>query len=138
MRRSPVVILDGAHNPDAARALRETVEELWPSQRRHLLIGMSADKDLAGVCRIVAPLASWVVCTKSPHPRAAELIDVVEAVRAAQPNVTVVTDPRDALTYVLNTAREDDVIIVTGSLFVVGALRSFATDVVAGGAGCPS
>jgi len=122
-RERPTVLLDGAHNPDAAHALRKTVEELWPGRTVHLVLGMSADKPVRTIGEILCPMASRVTCTKSRHPRACDPQRLAEQLGPLCREVIVIPDAVDAYTYVLNTADPDDLIVITGSLFLVGELR---------------
>ena len=124
IEESPVVLLDGAHNAPAAEAVRAALAELWPDRRLHLLVGMSADKPVEAVASILGPAAASVTCATSRHPRACDAERVAQAYRRSATSVTVVPDALDAYTYVLNTAAAQDVILVTGSLFLVGEVRA--------------
>jgi dihydrofolate synthase/folylpolyglutamate synthase len=122
--RDPLVMLDGGHNPQAARALRATVEELWPDQPRHLVIGMSSDKPLAAVAEILGPMAATVTCASSGHPRACPAEALAERFRQVGSAAHVIEDPLDACTCAMNAAGPGDVVIVAGSLFLVAKVRS--------------
>ena len=124
VREQPLVVLDGAHNPHAALALRSTLEELWPRRAKHLLIGMSADKPVQQIAEILGPLASRVMCTTSRHPRACDPQRLAGHFTPYNHDVAVIPDPIDAYMYLLNTSGSDDVIVITGSLFLVGQLRA--------------
>ena len=121
---APLVIMDGAHNPDAAEALRQTLAELCPDRRIHLLVGMSADKSPEEFGRRIGKLAASTICTKSGNARALDPVQLAGRLWPFCPDVHVVHDPADALTYLLNGVPPQDVIVVTGSMFLVGALRS--------------
>ncbi len=121
---APVVILDGAHNPPAARALRSTVEELWPGRPVHLVLGMSADKPAEALGRILGSWAASVTCTQSRHPRALGAQELAERLAGCAASLRVIREPVDAHTYLLNTVSANEIIVVTGSLFVVGELRA--------------
>jgi len=120
----PLVVLDGAHNPSAARTLAQTLQELWPDRPKHLLLGMSRDKAVQEVGELLIPLASSVTCTKSRHPRAGDPHELAEQVRRFGVRTAVMPDARDACTYLLNTVNPEEMIVVTGSLFLVGELRA--------------
>ena len=121
---APLVLLDGAHNPHAARALRETLTELCPGRSVHLIIGMSSDKAVEGVGGMLCPIAVSVTATKSRHPRAMDPLALAGALRRYGADVHAMSDPGDAYTYLLNAVSPEDVIVVTGSLFLVGELRA--------------
>lgn len=120
----PLVVLDGAHNPSAARILAQALQELWPDRPKHLLLGMSRDKAVQEVGEPLIPLASSVTCTKSRHPRAGDPHELAESVRRFGVRTAVMPDARDACTYLLNTVHPEEMIVVTGSLFLVGELRA--------------
>jgi dihydrofolate synthase/folylpolyglutamate synthase len=124
---SPLVILDGAHNPQAAQALVETLSDLLPGRRIHMLLGMSADKDSEAVARTLGPLAASITCTSSGHPRALDPGVLANRVKPHCGEVHVMADCADASTYLLNSMDPSDVLLITGSFFLVGAVRgSFA------------
>ena len=124
IHEAPLVILDVAHNPHAAAALRETLTELCPGRHIQLLIGLSADKPAEAMGELLGGLAGGVTCTKSSHPRAMEPTELAQRLVPFCADVHVMSDAADALTYLLNAASPSDVIVVTGSLFLVGELRT--------------
>jgi dihydrofolate synthase/folylpolyglutamate synthase len=121
---APLVMMDGAHNPHAAAALRKTLTELCHGRAIHLLIGMSSDKSVEEVGRLLGELAVSATCTKSRHPRALDPTDLAKRLFPFCHDVHVMSDPADAYTYLLNAVSSNDVIVVTGSLFLVGELRA--------------
>lgn len=120
---SPVVLVDGGHNAQAAAVVRATIEELWPDRPTHLLVGMSKDKPITEVGNVLAPIADTLTYTQSAHPRAADPRILAEHFGTCGRPVNVINDPLDAYTCVLNTAAPGDVILVTGSIFLIGELR---------------
>jgi dihydrofolate synthase/folylpolyglutamate synthase len=124
VHEEPLVVMDGAHNPQAAAALRDALVELCGSRRIHLLIGMSAEKSVEGFGAAVGKLALSATCTKSRHPRALEPTALAKRLSVFCPDVHVMSDAADAYTYLLNAIPSSDVIVVTGSLYVVGELRA--------------
>ncbi len=121
---SPLVLMDGAHNPAAAQTLAHSLRELLPGRRIHLLMGLSSDKTIEEVGQALGPLAVGVTCTKSHHPRALDPTTLAHRLAPFCADVHVMSDPADAYTYLLNAVDPDEVIVVTGSLFLVGELRA--------------
>lgn len=121
---APLVILDGAHNPEAARALREALAELCEGRRIHFLVGVSSDKDVEGIGQVLGSLAVGATCTQSRHPRALDATELARRLMPFCPDVNVISDAADAYTYLRNAISPDDVLVVTGSLFLVGQLRA--------------
>ena len=123
VRTEPLVVLDGAHNPSSAEVLRATVRAQWPGRPVHLLIGMSTDKSREAMAAVVGPMAQRIICTKSRHARACDPEALTAAFAGMAAEVLAIPDALDAYTYALNTVPEDAVIVITGSLFLVGELR---------------
>jgi dihydrofolate synthase / folylpolyglutamate synthase len=119
----PRLLLDGAHNPAAVTALLESLS-LIPRQRLILVIGVMQDKDVAGILRPLLYLAEEVVTVAPALERsmpATELAALCRSMgKAARPAGTV----SEGLALAGELAREDDLILVTGSLFTVGEARS--------------
>jgi dihydrofolate synthase/folylpolyglutamate synthase len=124
VHEAPLVLMDGAHNPEAAEALVDTLTELCPGRPIHLLVGMSGDKSPEEFGRRVGRLAVSATCTRGRHPRALDPVQLAGRLWPFCPDVHVMSDAADALTYLLNAVSAQDVIVVTGSLFLVGELRS--------------
>lgn len=124
IQQRPLVVLDGAHNPQALQALGEAMEELWPDRTVHLLVGMSSDKSVQAIGAHLASRAASITCTRSRHPRAADPMRLAQQLTATHQRIEVIQDPLDACTYALNQASASDVVVVVGSLFLVGELRS--------------
>ena len=124
------MILDGAHNPSAAAALREALSDRVVGSYERLipLIGILADKDRAGILRELAPLADDIVVTTPPFAERAgdpaRTAQLATRYKACQRPVEIVHDPDSALDRVLVLARINDLVCVTGSLYLVGHLRN--------------
>ncbi len=90
--REPWVVVDGAHNPEAAAVLADAVRDAWPDPGRRpvALLGVLADKDAAGMAAALAPVAAGFVCVAPDSPRAldaAALAAIVEQVTGVAPRV---------------------------------------------------
>jgi dihydrofolate synthase / folylpolyglutamate synthase len=126
VRHSPLVILDGAHNPDGARALAHALREGFaPAGGRHLVLGVLAGRDPAELLAAlgVGP-SDQVVCATPPSPRGVPAGELAGAVTATGARATVVPEVREALRRALDRAGDDDLVLVTGSLYTVGEARS--------------
>lgn len=123
LARRPLVVIDGAHNPEAASALAAAVA---PVKRRRtlLVLGLLADKELDDVLARLLPLADEVYVTTPKSVRAAAP-DAVAARAAAlgASHVRVVADAHAAVRAALAEAGADDLVLVTGSLYLIGDVR---------------
>ncbi|MCX8073241.1 MAG: bifunctional folylpolyglutamate synthase/dihydrofolate synthase [Candidatus Binatia bacterium] len=120
---NPLVILDGAHNLDGVRALLTALPECTQGRRVHLLFGVMADKDWPEMVELLAPHVASVIVTR-PLPRRSADPERVASVWRERTQVRVEEDPRRAFEGLLATVDPGDAILVTGSLFLVGAVRS--------------
>ena len=124
LSREPLILVDSAHNHHSADHLRRALD-LYPYERLILLFGASADKDIDGMLEVLATDASAIIVTRSFHPRAADTAILAELARKAAPAtpVHVTGDTGPALELAVSLAGPDDLILVTGSIFVVAAAR---------------
>ena len=114
------VVLDGAHNPAAARRLAHTWhEEYGGHHRATLILGMMHDKDIPAVCRALAPLAARVIAVPVRNPRAAPPGEIQAAFTLVAPEVETHAAP--SLEDAFRRARQHpEVVLVAGSFFLVG------------------
>ena len=120
---NPEVILDVAHNPEAARALATTLGEYPIAGRTLAVAGMLADKDVAGVIAALSDCVDdWFVCTPDSR-RALSATALAECIRHVANAVAVIrNDPQSALAAAQEQASVDDRIVVFGSFYTVSAL----------------
>ena len=123
----PVVILDGAHNTSGARVFSECLGELFADRCIHAVIGIMGDKDASAMLRAMAErITGWVAVTRPPIPRATPedaLKELAEVALGGAQGVSAHADPDDAVDAVLARANPGDVVVVWGSLYLVGAVR---------------
>ena len=121
----PLILLDGAHNPDGAKAVREYVRDFI---RRPLVLvfAVMRDKDIPSLARILFPLARRIVLTTFPFHRAAEPGDILRQARRHAGRITLESNPRKAFRLALAEARRlRGAVVITGSLFLVGEAKKF-------------
>ena len=121
----PTVVLDGAHNPAGAAVLADALEESFVVDGvRRVVIGMLSGRDPVA---LLAPLARVGVdvayCCEPSTPRALAARSVADAARRVGMEAHVWQDPPAALDAALDDAGDDDLVVVTGSFYVVGAAR---------------
>ena len=115
----PALVLDGAHNEDAARVLRDALSATFPGRRFVFVVGSSSNHDPAPFLEILAPLGARVVATAPPFkPRPAG--EVADAARAHGLPVEVVAPAARAIADTFASACPDEVVVVTGSFYTVG------------------
>jgi len=119
LSRRPLIVVDGAHNPDSARKLRQSLEQYFDFDRAILIIGVSSDKDIAGIISELVPLFDEVIVTRSTHPRAMATAPIAAEFSKHGVAALETGDISTALPLSLTLAGGKDLICVTGSLFVV-------------------
>lgn len=126
LKRGPLVVVDGAHSPESARRLAQTVREDLPHRACFLVIGAAKDKDLAAIAAALVPLNPQVFAVAARHPRAATAAAVGQAFQALDAGLLVQLAP--SVEAGVDAARAEagsaDLVLVTGSLFVVAEARA--------------
>ncbi|MDO4298464.1 MAG: folylpolyglutamate synthase/dihydrofolate synthase family protein [Lachnospiraceae bacterium] len=132
--REPYVILDGAHNEDAAKVLRDSVEEYFPDCRKYFIFGVFSDKEYDKIIDITAELADHIVTVETPgNPRALPAKELAEAVRLRNPSVEASGSIHDAVQRCLEIAGKNDLILIFGSLSFLGIAEQEIAAGMAGG-----
>ena len=125
----PAVIIDGAHNPDAAAKLAEAVEEYFAGRDIYLIFGVFSDKEYDKIIKLIAPLAVRVFTVAAmDNPRALPSDKTAEAVRKVSSRVTDAGTVRHAMAMALDAACGDDVILVCGSLAFLHEVKEFFSE----------
>jgi dihydrofolate synthase/folylpolyglutamate synthase len=120
----PPVVLDGAHNPAGAQALSIALREEFAYRNRIVVLGILGDKDVEAIVDALLDVADHVVVTEPPSSRAAPADRVAKAARQAGATVEMATDVPTALELASGLAAAEDAVVVTGSLYTVGAART--------------
>lgn len=120
--KTPLVILDGAHNPQAAKALAENVEKFLP-EKRTLLCGMMADKDFDSVMEILAPHFEHIITVPVQNPRMVSPEILAENAAKYCKNVSAEQNAKEALEKSLCALGDDEALVVAGSLYLASELR---------------
>ncbi len=126
VEQAPLVVLDAAHNGESAWRLRAALDAMFPQRPLILIFGASADKDVGGMFAALLPIADVLIAAQAVHPRALEPAALTESAREigfARP-VYEIADVRKALHQARSLAGTEGLILITGSLFIVGEART--------------
>ncbi len=125
MQRQPLVVLDCAHNVASAHAVVETLQQSFPACRRLLVFAGSSDKDIAGMFRVLAPHFAAAYLTRyTDNPRGVAAEDLAQLWDANGGGArTLCRNPTEAWQMARTAAGVDDLICITGSVFLAGELR---------------
>lgn len=121
---NPLLVMDGAHNVDSMQRMLTTLKEDFPYERLTVVAGFSADKDIAGMLAELTARVDELILTKSVHPRSVDPNELAKKAGLSSAQVSVVKDVPSAMWQALAGARAEDLICVTGSLFVVAEARA--------------
>ncbi len=122
--REPRVVLDGAHNPAGAARLAEAVGTEFEYDKLILVLGVLADKDAAGITAALVPLADEIIATAPDYYRALPADELAKIVQQSNPRVETEPDVIKALERAKQLAAVGDMVLVAGSLYVVGEVAS--------------
>lgn len=116
----PYVILDGAQNKASAQSLRDTLKAVFGRSDIVLILGISSDKDIEGIGKVLCPLAEHLIFTKAASQRATPPSILARRLTGFCRSGYVTYDIEDAVAFSKEFAGKDDIIVITGSLFLVG------------------
>ena len=118
--RWPEMVLDVAHNPAGAWALRSALSERYGDRPLVFVFGAMRDKAISEMTEILFPVAQRVVATQPTNPRSAVPEEIQEAARRTGADIEVVSEVAAALDRARKISGGDIVIVVTGSIYLVG------------------
>jgi len=117
---SPEYVFDVAHNPAGAWALRSTLSAGYPDQPLTFIFGAMRDKAIGEMAEILFPLAERVILTRADNPRSASPTEIREAAARTAGPMEEAADVAAAIEWARTSARPDTVVVVTGSIYIVG------------------
>ena len=122
----PVVLLDGAHNPNGIAALEKAIEHFLPNVPVTCVMGMLADKDIDSSIALLKGLFCRVYTVPVNNPRALDSPSLAEKFRAVYDDVTAFDDVKAAFDKAVQTAKaENGAVLICGSLYLAGEIRPY-------------
>lgn len=125
VQAEPMIFLDGTHNPAGARELLAFWEEQLDGRRIHLVYGAVRDKAVDEIAGLLFPRAASLVLTQARQPRAISAAALREMTSHLAPHAEAIADAPVAVERAIARAGPDDVVFVTGSLYLAGDLRRY-------------
>jgi dihydrofolate synthase/folylpolyglutamate synthase len=121
IQKTPYIILDGAQNPASAAALADSIKKLFNYKKLICVFGISSDKDIKGVSSVLDAVSDIIILTKAKNnPRAEDVSRLKQNFKNSRPGLEESNDIDEAMQKALRFADKEDLILITGSLFVVG------------------
>jgi dihydrofolate synthase/folylpolyglutamate synthase len=125
LSREPMVLVDGAHNAYSMRKLVEAINKLFHFKRCFVIFGTSCDKDIPGMAKELKSLADNIIITSSSHPRAASISTLAQEFARLDIKVDISENVSVALSKALAASQKKDLILVTGSIFIVAEAMDY-------------
>jgi dihydrofolate synthase/folylpolyglutamate synthase len=123
--QTPLIIIDSAHNPEAARALSDTVKEIFPTKKIILIVGIMKDKDIKGILEPLMQISDAVILTRPKGERATSPEKLKENIKTnVMPNsISTTNTVAEAIEFAKTLWQEDNIILVTGSFYTTGEVK---------------
>ena len=121
---TPLVILDGAHNLQAARVLGKHLSSTLKNKKLTLVLGILDDKPYEKMLESLVPCAQNKIITKAKIDRSLEPSVLKKAAqRFTNCPITIIEDVKEAVTHAINTSNDEDAVCIAGSLYVAGEAK---------------
>lgn len=124
LSKNPYIVLDGAHNTSGVEFLKSNLSEYFIYSKLYLILGVLADKEVEKMVKVLAPLASEIYTLTANSVRAEGAEELKNIVKKYNDNCIAFNDYLDAINYAKSKAKEDDLILASGSLYMIGTLRN--------------
>ena len=117
--QKPTVIIDGAHNEEGIKALKNNLIEIFPNKKIYFVLAILRDKKLETIIKDICSVSYKVYISKNKSNRAAEIEDQVEFVKLYNKPYEVHEDVITAVKKAISDADENDIVMVSGSLYTI-------------------
>jgi len=129
INRMPFIVLDGAQNRESAKTLVAAIKKVFKYKRLILVFGASKDKDIRGMLEEMMPMCDSIILTKSkmlnralePAKIEAQILNMKHSIK----DMVLTGSTEEALGRALSMARPEDLVLITGSLFIVGEVKEY-------------
>lgn len=128
LKKNPYIVIDGAHNIAGIEFLKRNIEEYFKYQKLYLILGILNDKNVEEMVKVIAPLATEVYTVTPNSIRAASANELKEIVLRYNNNCIAFDDYDKVIQLSLSKASKDDLIIASGSLYMIGEIRKILTN----------
>lgn len=123
----PTIVADGAHNHESAEALAKSLQQFFKAKNCIFVIGVNQDKNISAIWKELSGLNKAAIATRSDNPRSMdpqEIIDMMSVFELERPELFSSQNVQQALDKALEMATAEDIICITGSLYVVAEARA--------------
>ena len=124
LRRDPVFIVDGGHNPHGIKATAESLKRLFPDRKITFVTGVMADKDVESILSLIVPLAAEFFTVRPDNPRAMAAEELARRIETLGAKATPCRSVADGVARAMEAEGADGVACALGSLYMSGEVRA--------------
>ena len=128
LSEKPLILLDGAHNPDGAAALSEAVGKYLDGKRKIGIVGMLADKDVGSALSCIAPLFDMIFTTEPSNPRKMSSSELRDVIMPYCSNVAGCSSNTEAYKKALSELDDRSALVIFGSLYLASDMRKIVLE----------
>jgi len=125
LSRNPLVICDGAHNPEGIRSLKNTVVKYFPDKKKIFVMAVMKNKEYEKMIEDIFPIADVAIAVRPSYDRALELDILKETIQKYCKNTKAFDKIEDGLDYAVENAVENSVICTFGSLYYIANVKNY-------------
>ncbi len=130
LKSNPYIVVDGAHNVDGIKYLKNNIEKYFKYNNLYLILGILADKEVEKMLEIIAPMAKEIYTVTSNSIRATSAEKLKNEVLKYNKNTLSFEDYKEAAKYAINKAKKEDLVLASGSLYMIGKMRETINEVI--------
>lgn len=130
LKANPYIVVDGAHNVDGIRYLKNNIEKYFKYNDLYLILGILADKEVEKMLDIIAPMAKEIYTVTSNSIRATSAEDLKNEVLKYNKNTLAFEDYEEAANYAIKKAKKEDLVLASGSLYMIGRMREIINEII--------
>ena len=123
MSNSPYVVIDGAHNIQGITQLNKNINKYFEYKDMYLILGILADKDVEHMVKVITPKAKKVFTVTPNSMRAETAEELMNEVKKYNESCEAYNDYKNAFEDALKLCKKDDLLLISGSLYMIGEMR---------------
>lgn len=130
LKENPYIVVDGAHNVDGIRYLKNNIEKYFKYNDLYLILGILADKEVEKMLEIIAPMAKEIYTVTSNSIRATSAENLKNEVLKYNKNTLAFEDYEEVANYAIKKAKKEDLVLASGSLYMIGKMREIINKII--------
>ena len=130
LSKNPYVVIDGAHNIQGIETLSRNIKKYFKYENLYLIIGILADKDVQEMIKVIAPMAKKIYAVTPNSIRAELAEDLKREIIKYNENCEAYDDYKEAYLTAINDANENDFVLASGSLYMIGDMRKIIRELL--------